>query len=95
MSFHILGDIPDLQSPHLRVMDHSLGTLTPCRLAFISHPSLRDLLLRRPRITDAFWRDTLIDAAVFREGRSASRTAMATRCRSRRRNWAMPSGLLR
>ncbi len=67
MSFHIPGDIPDLQSLHLRVMDHSIGTLNPCRLAFIPHQSLRDLMRRHPRIADAFWRDTLIDAAVFRE----------------------------
>jgi CRP-like cAMP-binding protein len=26
-SFHIAGDIPDLQSLHLRTMDHNLGTL--------------------------------------------------------------------
>ena len=67
MSFHIPGDVPDVQSLHLRTMDHSLGTLTPCRLAFVTHASLRDLLLRHPRVADAFWRDTLIDAAVFRE----------------------------
>src|SRR5215203_3360734 len=29
MSFHIPGDIPDLQSLHLSLMDHSLGTLVP------------------------------------------------------------------
>jgi CRP-like cAMP-binding protein len=67
MSFHIDGDIPDLQSLHLRVMDHSLGTLTPSTVAFVAHQSLRDLMQRYPRIGDAFWRDTLIDAAVFRE----------------------------
>jgi CRP-like cAMP-binding protein len=27
-SFHIPGGIPDLQSLHLQIMDHSLGTLT-------------------------------------------------------------------
>src|SRR5215203_2919346 len=30
-SFHIPGDIPDLQSLHLDVMDHSLGTLSACK----------------------------------------------------------------
>ena len=65
-SFHIPGDIPDLQSLHLEVMDHSLGTLVPSRLAFIPHAAIRDLMRRCPRIADAFWRDTLIDAAVFR-----------------------------
>src|SRR5215207_1128432 len=43
-SFHLPGDIPDLQSLHLRVMDHSLATLTPSRLAFISHESLTKVM---------------------------------------------------
>src|SRR5215211_8094540 len=66
-SFHIPGDIPDLQSLHLKVMDHSLMTMTPCKLAFIPHQSLTDLMRRCPRIADVMWRDTLIDAAIFRE----------------------------
>lgn len=66
-SFHIAGDIPDLHSLHLSVMDHSLGTLTPSRLAFIPHDAIRDLAARFPRLGAAFWRDTLIDAAAFRE----------------------------
>jgi CRP-like cAMP-binding protein len=66
-SFHIPGDIPDLQSLHLDVMDHSLASLSPSKLLFIPHETVRDLIRRCPRIGDAFWRDTLIDAAVFRE----------------------------
>jgi CRP-like cAMP-binding protein len=66
-SFHIPGDIPDIQSLHLEVMDHSLGALTPCRVAYIPHQSLNELILRHPNLGSAFWRDTLIDAAVFRE----------------------------
>ena len=67
MAFHIPGDIPDLLSLHLKVMDHSLGTLVPSKVAVIGHDSLRDLMQRYPGIASAFWRDTLIDAAVFRE----------------------------
>jgi CRP-like cAMP-binding protein len=67
LSFHISGDIPDLQSLHLSVMDHSLGTLIPCKLAFIQHDDLRTLMHDHPRLGDLFWRDTLIDAAVFRQ----------------------------
>jgi CRP-like cAMP-binding protein len=66
-SFHISGDIPDLQSLHLKVMDHSLGTLVPCKLAFIQHDDLRALMRNHPRLGDLFWRDTLIDGAVFRQ----------------------------
>jgi CRP-like cAMP-binding protein len=67
LSFHIAGDIPDLQSLHLRIMDHSLGTLVPCQLAFIRHDDLLTLMRTHPRLGDLFWRDTLIDAAVFRQ----------------------------
>ena len=67
MAFHIPGDIPDLQSLHLKVLDNSLGTITRCRVGFIQHEALRDLCQRQGRITSAFWRETLIDAAVFRE----------------------------
>ena len=66
-SFHIPGDLPDLQSLHLRVMDHSLATVTACRLAFIPHESVRDLTERFPDVGAALWRDTLVDAAIFRE----------------------------
>jgi CRP-like cAMP-binding protein len=66
-SFHTPGDIPDLQSVHLKVMDHSLKTLTPCKLAFIRHDSIAELTRECPRLGDVLWRDTLIDAAVFRE----------------------------
>ena len=45
-SFHTPGDIPDLQSLHLKVMDHSLKTLTPCKVAFIPHESVAELTRR-------------------------------------------------
>lgn len=66
-SFHVAGDIPDLQSLHLGTMDHSLGTLTPSRVALIPHETMRDLAARFPRLAAAWWRDTLIEAATFRE----------------------------
>jgi CRP-like cAMP-binding protein len=66
-SFHLPGDIPDLQSLHLEVMDHSLATLTTSKLAFIPHDRVTDMMRRCPRVGDVLWRDTLIDAAVFRE----------------------------
>ena len=67
MSFHITGDIPDLQSLHLTVMDHSLMTITPSTLGFTQHQSVRELVRQCPRLGDIFWRDTLIDASVFRK----------------------------
>ena len=51
----------------LHVMDHDLVTLTACTLGFISHDALQRLHRRRPKVAEIFWRDTLIDAAMFRE----------------------------
>jgi CRP-like cAMP-binding protein len=67
VSFGIAGDIPDLQSLHLKVLDISIGTLSTCRVGFITHDDLRDLCTRYPRITAAFWGETLIQGAIFRE----------------------------
>jgi CRP-like cAMP-binding protein len=67
LSLHIPGEIPDLMSLFLHVMDHDLTTLTPCTLVFIRHEVLQQLHRRRPQVAEIFWRDTLIDAAMFRE----------------------------
>jgi CRP-like cAMP-binding protein len=66
-NFYIPGDIPDLQSLHLNLLDNSLATLTPCSVGFITHEALHKLCERHYRIASAFWRETLIDGAVFRE----------------------------
>src|SRR5690348_5668855 len=34
VAIHVPGDIPDLQSLHLKVLDNSLATLTPCTVGF-------------------------------------------------------------
>ena len=67
LSFHLPGDVPDLQSLHLHTMDHSLATVTQATVAFIPHDALRDLTTRFPGVAAILWRDTLIDAATFRE----------------------------
>jgi CRP-like cAMP-binding protein len=82
LSFHISGDIPDLQSLHLGVMDHSVATLVPSQLAFIQHDDLHSLMRDHPRLGHLFWRDTLIEAAVFRQwvinvGRRQAQARMA------------------
>jgi CRP-like cAMP-binding protein len=67
LSFHIPGDVPDLQSLHVPTMDHSLGTVTRATVAFIPHEALRTLISRSPNVAAILWRDTLIDAAIFRQ----------------------------
>ena len=67
MTFHIAGDIPDLQGLHISRLDNTVSTLTPCKVAFVDHDALVDLCARFPRITNALWRETLTDAAIFKE----------------------------
>ena len=67
LSFHTPGDMPDLQSLYLDVMDHSLGTLVETTAAFIEHGAIRGIMRKHPGIAEAFSRDMLVDAAIFRE----------------------------
>ena len=67
VAFHVPGDVPDIQSLHLKVLDNSISTVSPCRLGFVQHDAMRALLCAHPRIGDAFWRVSLIDAALARE----------------------------
>ncbi len=41
LAFHIAGDIPDLQSLHIEVMDTNLGTISACKVAFIQHQHMQ------------------------------------------------------
>ncbi len=65
-SLHMAGDIPDLHSLQLRRMDHELAALSRCRVAYIPHGAIKDVLAESPALTDLLWRETLIDAAAFR-----------------------------
>lgn len=67
VSFHLASDILDLQHLMLTRADHGLQTLTDARLAWIPVPALQALCRERTAIADALWRDTLIDASIFRE----------------------------
>ena len=67
LSIHIPGEIPDLQSLYLHVMDHDLVTLTEAQVGYIPHAALQDIVRRRPNIAAVLWRDSLVDAAMFRE----------------------------
>lgn len=67
MSFHMLGDLVDLVSLHLEVMDHSIGSLTPMVVGLIPKEALHEVIREEPGLGSIFWRDTLIDASIFRE----------------------------
>lgn len=67
LSLHLAGDWPDLQSLFLRRIDHSLCALNDgAAVALFQHDHLRALLARQPATAQALWRETLLDAAIFR-----------------------------
>jgi CRP-like cAMP-binding protein len=67
MALHIPGDIPDLQNLYLKRIDCSIVSITPCIIGFFQLEDLRRLCERFPRISAAFWRETLVDASILRE----------------------------
>ena len=67
VSFHIPGDILDLQHLLLDVADHNVQTITPATIAWVPMAALKRVAHESRRINDAMWRDTLIDASIFRE----------------------------
>src|SRR5829696_6565753 len=82
LALHTPGDVPDLLSLFLHRLDHNLAASVPSQAGFIPHEALRALMRRFPTVTELFWRDTLIDAAIFCEwivamGRRPARSHMA------------------
>jgi len=67
VSFHMAGDLLDIQHLQLDRADHNVETITAADVAWIPISVLRRLLVDNPRIADAIWRDALIDASIFRE----------------------------
>jgi CRP-like cAMP-binding protein len=67
LSFHMAGDMPDSQALFIDKMDHAVCAIGPAIVASIPHKELIAAFNRRPSVAFAIWRETLIDAAIFRE----------------------------
>ena len=67
VSIHMKGDLVDLQNALLGIADHSVQTLTPCKIAKIPIQAIRRLTDTYPSIKDALWNDTLVDGSIHRE----------------------------
>jgi CRP-like cAMP-binding protein len=66
-AINVPGDVPDLQGVFLDVIDHNIAALSSCEVAFFPHKSVIDLFERAPRVAAVFWRELLIEAAIYRE----------------------------
>ncbi len=65
-ALHLPGDFVDLHSLLLKTMDHSVISLTPCKVAFFNHQNLREADKRSPHLGRLLWMLTIIDAAIHR-----------------------------
>lgn len=66
IAFLMPGDFCDMHVAVLDEMDHSIGTLTPSRVASIPRAKMEELIETRHAITRAFWRTQLVDESVLR-----------------------------
>ena len=78
VSLHVPGDILDLHSFPLPVLDYSVVTFTPCRVALAPHRRLRAAVTAYPAFAHFLWMSALIDAAILRQWlvRTAKRPAL-------------------
>ena len=67
VSFHMAGDMLDVQHLMLQRADHSVMANTAGTVAWVAAQDIRELLQAYPAINEALWRDSLIDASIFRE----------------------------
>lgn len=81
-SIHMTGDLVDLQNSLLGTADHNVQALTRSQVALIPRDAIKQIAFDRPAVGQAFWYDTLVDGAIFREwianvGRRDARTRIA------------------
>jgi CRP-like cAMP-binding protein len=67
VSFHLPGDLLDIQHLLLATADHTVETITPAKVAWIPKGELGRTAWERPSVGKALWRDCLVDASIFRE----------------------------
>ena len=82
LSIHMKGDVLDLQNSLLGIADHNVQMLTNGDVAMIPVEEMRKLAFDRPSVGLAMWKETLIEASIFREwmvniGRRDARTRIA------------------
>jgi CRP-like cAMP-binding protein len=64
---HVPGDFADLHSFTLKRLDHSIMTLTKCRIAVAPHDRIKAVTTEFPHLARLFWFTTNLDAAIHRE----------------------------
>ncbi|TIS86178.1 Crp/Fnr family transcriptional regulator [Mesorhizobium sp.] len=66
-SLQVPGDFVDLHAFLLKIMDHGIMALSPCRVIFAEHARLHVITEQAPHLTRLLWLNTLVDGAIHRE----------------------------
>lgn len=66
-AYLIPGDFCDLHVALLRRMDHSIQTLSPCRVVRLPQSTIIEITDKQPALARALWWCTLVDEATLRE----------------------------
>jgi CRP-like cAMP-binding protein len=64
-TFQYPGDMIDLYSYVMKLVDHAIGALSDCEVAHVSHEKIAELCAKYPNLAYAFWRDTMIDTSIL------------------------------
>jgi CRP-like cAMP-binding protein len=67
MEIDVPGDFVDLYSYPLEWLDHSVTSLTPCKIAKLPHDKITELISADPRLGRILWFATMVDASIHRE----------------------------
>lgn len=67
VSFHLPGDLLDIQHLFLERADHDVQASTDATVGWLQMSDLRELIASDPEISSALWRTALIEASIYRE----------------------------
>jgi CRP-like cAMP-binding protein len=66
-TFHYPGDFCDLDRYVLPELDEAVAALTDCLTGVILHEDVARITTQYPKLGLALWRDTLVEASIFRK----------------------------
>ena len=67
IGYFLPGDMCDARVFILKRMDHTISTLAPTTIANLPREAILDITSRYPRLTRAFWWNTLVEEAIVRQ----------------------------
>lgn len=67
VAFFLPGDVCDFNVFILKEMDHSIAAINQVRVGEVARDSFQDMIDLHPRVTQAFWWETLVNASIQRE----------------------------